>query len=121
MCTMNQAQQAYDSYCRGRVLYEAGEFRAAIPLFEKSLVLREHFKTLELLGESLLRVERPNDAIEPLSVASDLNPGPRSLVLLAEAFQSLGRSNDARRVLGAALARHPDYGPARAALTQLKA
>jgi Flp pilus assembly protein TadD len=60
------------------------------------------------------------DAIVQFQIAVRISPrDPEFLTNLATAFQALGRNDDAREALRAALAAAPDYGPARAALEQL--
>jgi tetratricopeptide (TPR) repeat protein len=77
---------ADDLYHSGREAMEAGTLEDAIRLFRQSVAEWPHFKTLELLGECLLRLERPREAIIPLAAATALNqqgharpdaPGPR--------------------------------------------
>jgi Flp pilus assembly protein TadD len=60
------------------------------------------------------------DAIVQFQIAVRISPGdPEFLTNLAIAFQAVGRNDDARQALRAALAAAPDYSPARAALDQL--
>ena len=63
---------------------------------------------------------RFSEAIAQFQIAVRISPrDPEFLTNLATAFQALGRNDDAREALRAALAAAPDYGPARAALEQL--
>jgi protein O-mannosyl-transferase len=63
---------------------------------------------------------RFSDAIAQFQIAVRISPrDPEFLTNLATAFQAVGRNDDARQALRAALAAAPDYDPARAALEQL--
>jgi tetratricopeptide (TPR) repeat protein len=63
---------------------------------------------------------RFSDAIAQFQNAVQIAPGdPEYLTNLATAFRALGRIDDARRALQAALAAAPDYDPARVALEQI--
>jgi protein O-mannosyl-transferase len=60
------------------------------------------------------------DAIVQFQIAVRISPrDPEFLTNLATAFQAVGRNDDARKALHAALAAAPNYEPARAALEQL--
>lgn len=52
---------------------EAGDLERAAALLGESVAIWPHFKTLELLGECLLRLDRPREAIGPLAAASALH------------------------------------------------
>ena len=63
---------------------------------------------------------RFSDAIAQFEVAVQITPrDPEYLTNLATAFQAVGRIDDARRTLRAALAAAPNYQPARVALGQI--
>ncbi len=63
---------------------------------------------------------RFSDAIAQFQIAVRISPrDPEFLTNLATAFQAVGRNDDARQALRAALAAAPDYDPARVALEQL--
>jgi protein O-mannosyl-transferase len=63
---------------------------------------------------------RFSDAIAQFKIAVQIAPhDPEYLTNLATAFRAVGRSDDARRALLAALAAAPDYDPARVALEQV--
>lgn len=87
---------------------EAGVLEVAVERFRESVAEWPHFKTLELLGECLLRLERPRDAIVPLAAATALNPQGRAPALLARAFLELGTYRDAFDQAEEALRRAPD-------------
>jgi Flp pilus assembly protein TadD len=60
------------------------------------------------------------DAIVQLQIAVRISPrDPEFLTNLATAFQAVGRNDEAKQALRAALTAAPDYEPARAALEQL--
>jgi Flp pilus assembly protein TadD len=63
---------------------------------------------------------RFSDAIAQFQIAVGISPrDPEFLTNLATAFQAVGRNDDAKQALRAALAAAPDYQPARYALEQL--
>jgi tetratricopeptide (TPR) repeat protein len=63
---------------------------------------------------------RYSDAIAQFEVAVQITPrDPEYLTNLATAFQAVGRIDDARKALRAALAVAPDYQPARVVLQQI--
>jgi protein O-mannosyl-transferase len=63
---------------------------------------------------------RFSDAIAQFQIAVGISPrDPEFLTNLATAFQAVGRNDDAKQALRAALAAAPDYQPARHALEQL--
>ncbi|HSR41818.1 MAG TPA: hypothetical protein VLL48_06595 [Longimicrobiales bacterium] len=90
-------------YERGRAAMADGDLEMAVTLLRRSHLVAPHFKTLELIGECLLGLERPVEAIEPLAAATALNPQVRAPSLLAEAFLAAGDQEGAlqfaRRVL----------------------
>jgi tetratricopeptide (TPR) repeat protein len=98
---------ADDLYRSGREAMEAGALDEAVRLFQQSIAEWPHFKTLELLGECLLRLERPREAIVPLAAASALNQGGHAPTLLARAFLELGTYGDALNQAEEALRRIP--------------
>jgi Flp pilus assembly protein TadD len=65
---------------------------------------------------------RFSDALAQFEIALQIAPGdPEYLTNLATAFAALGRTNDARRALQAALSAAPDYSPAHILLEQIGA
>jgi tetratricopeptide (TPR) repeat protein len=104
-------------YYKGREAMDRGDFRAAVDLFQQSIDLLPHFKTLELQGECLLKLEQPTKAIIALSAAATLGSRPfRSLYLLAQALVQIGEKLEK---LNEALAIKPDFARAEALLKSL--
>src|SRR5918994_2439310 len=99
---------ADDLYHEGRLAMEAGDLQDAISSFCRSVAEWPHFKTLELLGECLLRLNRLREAIVPLAAATALNRQARAPMLLARAFLELGTYRDAFDQAEEALRRGPD-------------
>jgi tetratricopeptide (TPR) repeat protein len=83
---------------QARIKMDQGELETALDLFRQSGNLSAHFKTFELAGECLMRLERFAEAIPFLAAASYLNTGPRAPTLLAESLLQLGRFDKAREV-----------------------
>lgn len=109
---MERRGAGYDLFLQARGAVERGDPTDAVRLFAASAHLTPHFKTFELWGECMLRLEDSALAVKPLEIASSLNRGPRAPVLLARAFLMLGELETARRWIEESLARHPGYGPA---------
>jgi tetratricopeptide (TPR) repeat protein len=98
---------ADDLYREGRQAMEAGGLEDAIGLFRQSIAEWPHFKTLELLGECLLRLDQSREAIVPLAAATALNQQAHAPALLARAFLELGTYRDAFDQAEEALRRDP--------------
>ena len=111
---------ATQSYAAGRAATQAGDFPAAIQHLRSSGSAAAHFKTYELLGECLLAVNRPNDAIEYLAAAAGLgNRQFRSRYLLAQALLLVGEVDWATDKLTEALELQPTYRAARTLLDDI--
>jgi tetratricopeptide (TPR) repeat protein len=98
---------ADDLYHEGRQAMDAGALEDATSLLRRSIAEWPHFKTLELLGECLLRLNQPREAIVPLAAATALNRQARAPTLLARAFLQLGTYGDALDQAEEALRRDP--------------
>jgi tetratricopeptide (TPR) repeat protein len=97
-----------DLYRQARLMMDEGRFDDAIVLFEQSIAFAPHFKSLELLGECLICLNRLLEAIVPLAAATSLNKGVRAPSLLAEVFLKLEDYNAAREMADVALGRDPN-------------
>ena len=97
-------------YQDGRKAMASGEFENALKLFQESLRLYVHFKTLELMGECCMRLGRFEEALVPLAAASTLNRGARAPALLAEAFLQMERFHEAASTADIAVSRQPHNG-----------
>ena len=100
---------ADDLYHQGRMEMDAGALEQAVVHFRESITEWPHFKTLELLGDCLLRLERPREAIVPLAAATALNRQGQAPALLAQAFLELGTYRDAFDQAEEALRRAPGH------------
>ena len=106
-------------YERGVTAMRAQHYPEAVACFEQSIRLRPHFKSLELLGECLMRLERHQEAIVPLAAATALNQQSRAPMLLAQVFLTLGTLDRAAEMAELALRRAPDNRRAREVLEQV--
>lgn len=104
MILENDALHLYEE---GRRLMAAGSLEAAAGVLRESAALDPHFKTLELLGECLLALDRPAEAIVPLAAATALNAQVRAPALLAQALFRHGDLTRAWRIAQLALQRDP--------------
>ena len=104
---MTDPDRALTLYNEGRAALELGDFARAIELLERSAALAPHFKTLEILGETLLKSGDPLAAVTPLAAATALNDQVRAPSLLAEAFLRIGELEDARKFAERVVTRDP--------------
>lgn len=103
-------------FYEGRRLMDANDLEAAIVALRESAELEPHYKTVQLLGDCLLRVGRPREAIIPLAAAVGLNRQPNAAILLAQAFIAIGDLSDAEAAARSAAERAPDNPKAKALL-----
>ena len=109
---------SHQFYIRARAAMDIGQLEAAAGLFQQSIEACPHFKALELkalelLGQCLITLSRPSEAIVPLAAATTLNNGVRAPALLAEMFWELDQRADAAQLAEIALARDPNNKKAR--------
>ncbi len=62
--------QPMDLYRQSRQAMDEGRLYDAVALFQRSIELWPDFKTLELLGECLMRLDRLREAVVPLAAAT---------------------------------------------------
>ena len=113
-------EAALANYEAGRSQMAAGDLHAAVKSFRRSGDIRPHHKTFELLGETLSRLGRNEEAVGPLAAATALNKQPRAPSILAEVFESLGDLGDARQFAELALERHAENRRAKAVLARIE-
>ena len=90
-----------------------GKLEDAVVLFQQSISYSPHFKSLELLGECFVHLNRLREAIVPLAAASSLNKGVRAPSLLAEVFLQLEDYHAAGNMAEIASSRDPNNRRAR--------
>ena len=100
--------QSSDLYRQALELMEKNQLEQAVPLFQQSIALSPHFKTLELLGECFIRLNRLPEAVVPLAAATTLNQGVRAPSLLADVFLKLEDYDSANEIAELALSRDPN-------------
>jgi tetratricopeptide (TPR) repeat protein len=81
-----EPQPGEEIYFEARRAMDGGRWEEAIRLFEESIRIRPHHKSLELLGECLGRLGRWNEAVIALAAATTLNRTSRAPSLCAEAL-----------------------------------
>ncbi len=113
---MDNLNADYTLFLEGRIAFELGHYELALSLFQQSLDYKTHFKTLEMLGDTLCHLGRHHEAIVPLTAATELNHGSRPHYLLAEAYFSLKDWANAKAAAEEALHRTPGYGRAKTIL-----
>lgn len=113
-------EKAHSLYQEGRLAMDKRDFTKAIKSFELSSQLSPHFKTLELLGECLLNINKPNEAILALAASIGLGSKPfRARYLLGRALIQIDEKSDAAYQLNEAITLKPDYKTARDLLKTL--
>jgi len=115
---MDRHDESTRLYEEARSRMAAGDMTKAISLFQQSVSLYPHFKSLELLGECLLELERFSEAVVPLAAATALNRQVRAPGLLAQAFLRLGDRSKAREFAKLALSREPNFHMAKEVLLE---
>lgn len=115
-----KAERAQEMYFLGSGLLDEGKFAESAAILQKSAVLSPHYKTFELLGESLLHLNRHTEAIPPLAAAILLHTQPRAAALLAAVFLALGDYIQARNMAELAIERNPSYGWPQELLQQIE-
>jgi tetratricopeptide (TPR) repeat protein len=117
----NSLDKSKELYLQGRESMEKGDLDQAVALFLDSTNALAHFKTLELLGECLLKLNRHNEASIYLAAASVMGTRAfRARFLLAQALVPLGEIEKAVEVLNDALELNPNYKAAKDFLQTLK-
>lgn len=97
--------KSLELYEKARQMMNESRLDDALMLFQQSISYNPHFKTLELLGECFVRLNRLQEAIVPLAAATSLNKGIRAPSLLAEVFLRLENYHAARDMAEIALNR----------------
>lgn len=111
-CPENSVDEASQLYHNGRALMQSGDFQGALARLQGSVLINPHAKTLQLLGDCLLMLGRPMDAIIPLAASKGLNRQPVAPMRLAEAFLAIGDVVSAKALAEEAVAILPHHGPA---------
>lgn len=113
--------KSHKFYNEGREAMRKNDYLKAIELFERSSKLAPHFKTFELLGECLLSINKPLEAIIALATSAGLGSKPfRATYLLGKALSQTGQESDAIDQLQKAIKLKPDYKAAKELLNKLK-
>ena len=73
-------ERAQSLYQAGRARMDSGAFEEAIQAFSESIAIDPHFKALELMGECLLALGKPIQAVVPLGGGLGAQrSGPRAI------------------------------------------
>lgn len=113
---MDKRTKASQLHQEARNEMDRGNIARAVELFQESINALPHFKTLELLGECLLKLDRLPEAVVSLAASATLgNNAFRALFLLGTVLEELGERADAIRILDRALSVNPHYRAAREA------
>ena len=109
-----KADLSFSEYESGRREMAAGNYSKAIKHLQNSIAHTPHFKSLELLGESMLAIGNPSAAIVPLAAAAGLGTNEfRAVYLVSKAYFALGDDPTALRYVERALLMRPDFKRAR--------
>lgn len=117
---VRRQSKAKELYDLAREAYDSGMTADAAELLRASALAHPHFKTLELLGETLVRLNQTREGAVFLAASAGFGTKqPRSRFLLAQVLASWGDAADARVVLLDALRINPQYKAAQQLLDQL--
>jgi tetratricopeptide (TPR) repeat protein len=113
--------RALAQYARSELYRSAGEEERAAIAYEEATTLDPRNPDFPYsLGRSLLKLQRPKEAIAPLEKALALEPNRYAILVdLAEAEMYQRRFERAQAHIDAALAKNPDYLPAQLAKARL--
>lgn len=113
-------ESAITLFNKGRMLFDSFRNIDAIPYLEESLVLDDHFKTRELLGECFEVAGDFDRALFEYTKAVELNPrSNRTCCLLGSLLFITGKKTEARDIIVEVLSRTPTYGPAKDLLSMM--
>jgi predicted Zn-dependent protease len=116
----DQRQLAAFHMDAARRAYEAGRDAQAISELQRAVYLSPYNDQAHLLlGRIYLRGGRLPDAIDALKISIWSTEGTEARVVLAEAYETAGMLNEARRELQTVLARDPSHAEARQRLERL--
>jgi tetratricopeptide (TPR) repeat protein len=95
------AAKAYTHFNLGFLLQEEGEHAEALICFDRAIALNEKLdQAFYGKGLSLIKLERLDEALEPLRINTRLQPlSPYGFYQLAHALHRLGREEDAKRII----------------------
>ena len=91
------------NYRLASVYQQSGRPEDALPLFQKASEVALDYRSFNGLGLVYLNLDRTLEAIESFSEAYRLEPDPITARNLAEAYEKVGRAEDARQWCEAAL------------------
>ncbi len=95
------AGSALADWEKGVAAFQKGDFQTAVKDFQELVAQQESFQGHYMLGLSLGRLNRKEEALNHLRKAYDLNPNDLSVKLeLARAYMSVRRYGDSARLLG---------------------
>lgn len=122
MNEIEQAEIGRQRYEEGRQALKLGDRPRAVALFKDAVKARPHFKTLELLGSTLLEQGDLPDAAIYLAASAAMSPKQsKPRFLLAQAMLALGQTwkSDAVQQLQECLRLNPNYANAKQLLERL--
>jgi tetratricopeptide (TPR) repeat protein len=100
-------------FWRAWILERLGDSAEGLKDYQKALALNpEHDKVRQRVGEILLRLSGPSEAIKHYELLRQRQVSNPAVILgLAQCRKALGASDEARRLIDGLLAEHPDYVP----------
>lgn len=117
---IDRKETARELYSLGRRAFDAGDLQSCVECMRASVVLEPHYKTMEILGESLLRLGQVSESVVWLAAAAGLSPKQvRSRLLLAAVFEACAETAQARIQLEEALSVNPQFASARSMLARM--
>lgn len=117
---MDNYETSHLQYIEAKIAYEEKRYEDAVLLLRQSASLHAHFKTYELIGQSLIEMNDYKNAQEALENAYQLNSrSNKTAVLLAQCLIKSGDAERAKKILNDTLDRNSSYSPASSLLSKL--
>ena len=116
----NSMDRAYRYYLAACTLLECKNVSEALELFQKSLALDKHFKTLEKISFCYQQLGSINTALKYIELAFNANPrNNKTAYIFAEQLKHNGNTAKAKEVLQSILKVNPSYKKAKVLLNDI--
>ena len=116
----NGMDRAYSYYLAACTLLECKNVSEALELFQKSLALDKHFKTLEKISFCYQQLGSINTALKYIELAFNANPrNNKTAYIFAEQLKRNGNTAKAKEILQSILKVNPSYKKAKMLLNDI--
>lgn len=116
----NGMDRAYSYYLAACTLLKCKNVSEALKLFQKSLMLDKHFKTLEKISLCYQKLGSINMALKYIELAFDANSrNNKTAYIFAEQLKRNGNTAKAKEILQSILKVNPSYKKAKMLLNDI--